>query len=369
MKILLLGEFSALHKNLKEGLQELGHNVVIAASKDGFKNIKPDICFDSNIPGVLGRTHGKLSHLFSLPKLKDFDVVQIMNPFIFYNPHYPYRVLAHFFYNKIKKHNKKLFMLAAGDDAFYWKYGRQRLKYSPHEDFLKYDLKSTHYYLENEKSFSFNDKIAKIVDGIIPIMYEYESCYSSMPNKLKTIPIPINTKKIQNQENTVKDKIIVFHGLNRYGFKGTRHVEKAFELLSTKYPNDLELIIDGKMPLNDYLALMSRTNVVIDQLNSYSLGVNGVYAMALGKVVMGGAEPESLSSLNVDNSPVINLKPSADDIILAVESLLENKNSIQEIGYRSRKFAERVHGHINIANDYVNTWNNNGQELQRGSFT
>lgn len=31
MKILLLGEFSALHKNLKEGLNELGYEVDIAS--------------------------------------------------------------------------------------------------------------------------------------------------------------------------------------------------------------------------------------------------------------------------------------------------------------------------------------------------
>lgn len=37
MRILLLGEFSAFHKNLKEGLVALGHEVVLASHGDGWK--------------------------------------------------------------------------------------------------------------------------------------------------------------------------------------------------------------------------------------------------------------------------------------------------------------------------------------------
>lgn len=43
MTILLLGEYSALHKNLKEGLNELGYEALIASDGDGWKNIPRDI--------------------------------------------------------------------------------------------------------------------------------------------------------------------------------------------------------------------------------------------------------------------------------------------------------------------------------------
>ena len=45
MNILLLGEYSRLHNSLKEGLVSLGHNVILAAGKDRFKNFPNDICF------------------------------------------------------------------------------------------------------------------------------------------------------------------------------------------------------------------------------------------------------------------------------------------------------------------------------------
>lgn len=90
------------------------------------------------------------------------------------------------------------------------------------------------------------------------------------------------------------------------------------------------------MPLDKYLDVMRKTNIVIDQTNSYSLGVNGIYALAMGKVVLGGAEPESLKSLGVENSPVINIKPNAKSIVDEIEKLIDKKDSIETIGNESR---------------------------------
>jgi hypothetical protein len=353
MKILLLGEFSALHKNLKEGLVELGHEIVIAASGDGFKKVPVDISFDSNCFGILGKVHRRIKPLVKLPSMKGYDVVQLVNPFVFEMSFFP----RDYFLESLIKGNQKFYLLGAGDDAYFWRYGRKVLKYGPFDDFMKFDLKMNSYFMESEKSFAFNKKILDLSNGVIPIMYEYEVSYESEKTKrLNTIPIPINTNVIEYKENRIGKKIVIFHGLNRYGFKGTRHVEEAFEYLSKKYPNELELIIDGKIPLNEYLEVMKRTNIVIDQMYSHSLGINGVYALAMGKIVMGGAEPESLKSLGIQSSPVINLKPNAQSIIDEVENILQNRIIIQELGFKSRQFAEQVHGHINIAQQYIDTW-------------
>ena len=48
MKILLLGEYSAIHKNLREGLISLGHEVNLASNGDGWKNIPRDIDINYN---------------------------------------------------------------------------------------------------------------------------------------------------------------------------------------------------------------------------------------------------------------------------------------------------------------------------------
>lgn len=357
MKILLLGEFSGLHKNLKEGLVELGHDAVVAASGDGFKKIPVDISFDFDSPfkSPIAKAHKRLKLLASLSELKGYDTVQMVNPFIFPDKFFPNRYAI----NGIIKNNDKFFLLGAGCDAYFWREGRKNLSYGPFKDNLKYDLKSPVALFESKKSLIFNQWLVEKSNGVIPTMYEYEVSYNHIKNRLNTIPIPMNIEKVKYRENIVKEKIVIFHGLNRYGFKGTRHVKEAFDYLRHKYPNDLELIIEGNLPLDEYLELISRTNVVVDQMYSHSLGLNAIYAMAMGKVVMGGAEPESLISLGVESSPAINVKPNAESLIAEIELLLENKNKISEIGFKSRQFVEEVHDHVKVAQQYINTWNKN----------
>lgn len=217
-------------------------------------------------------------------------------------------------------------------------------------------MKSKVHLYESKKWLESNDFILSIVDGIVPIMFEYENCYLECKNRLKTIPIPMNVEEIPYSENVVRGKIVVFHGLSRYGFKGTRFVEEAFEILREKYGSEAEFIIDGQMPLNEYLLLMKKTNIVIDQTNSYSLGVNGVYALAMGKVVLGGAEPESLKSFGISESPVINILPDVGDIVDKIGRLIEEKDSLRNLGVSGRMFAENLHSYKLVAEEYVKVW-------------
>lgn len=353
MKILLFGEFSGLHKNLKEGLVELGHDTTIAAGVDGYKKIPNDINLDGMLPGLFGQISTRAKPFLYLPKLSGHDVVQIINPFYPNARFFP----KEFFYSLLRKLNHKFFMLAAGSDAYFWKYGRERLRYGPFEDSLKYDLKASSYYMSSENAFAYNKRILESSHGLIPVMYEYELSYEGCKNQMKTIPLPVNTKKIEYRENIVRQKLVVFHGLSRYGFKGTRHVEEAFEELVSRYPNDIECFIDGQLPIDEYLHIMSKTNVIIDQTNSYSLGMNGVFALAMGKVVLGGAEPESLKSLGINNSPVINILPNKQSIVTEIEKLLANRASIKQLGFEGRKFVEDIHCHVKVAQKFINTWN------------
>lgn len=351
MKILLLGEYSALHKNLKEGLQELGHSVTIAASRDGFKNIKADVNLDPLLPMPFGRIERLLRQVIIPVWARNYDVVQVINPFIFR----PYSILE-VFYKALQHVNERTFFLAAGDDAYYWRVGRASLEYGPFDDSLKYDLNLKNSPLEGEKVFSINKRITENSDGVIPVAYEYDLSYRGNKKKKSLIPLPLNTRNVRYSENKVMGKVMIFHGLNRYGFKGTRHVERAFEFLQGKYSRHLDLIIDGKMPLDRYLEVMQRANVIIDQTNSYSMGMNGIYALGMGKVVLGGAEPEALEAMGVSESPAINVLPSYLSIVDAVERILESREEILKIGEDSREFVEKVHHNVVIAEKYLKVW-------------
>ena len=79
MRILLFGEYSNVHHTLKQGLEQLGHTVVIASNGDYWKNYPRDI----DLARPKGRFSGirLLLQLFTnLRKMRGFDIVQIINP-------------------------------------------------------------------------------------------------------------------------------------------------------------------------------------------------------------------------------------------------------------------------------------------------
>lgn len=353
MRILLLGEYSGLHSNLRDGLIFNNHDVTLVGYSDSFKKIPVQINIDSTRKGLIGKLERRIKAFVISLKFKDYDVVQVINPWVF-GRLFPYKWL----YSRLKKKNRKLFFLAAGTDAFYWKNAESRLNYSPILDMKIIDKGNNHSYMDKSRSYKFNDWCLSISNGIIPIMYDYEVCYENHPKLLKTIPIPININKIKFYGLKNKNQIHIFHGLNRRGIKGTHYIEKAFEILQKKYPNKLKTKIDGRVPLKQYLQLLEDTDIIIDQTSSYSLGMNGLFAMAMGKIVLGGAEPESLSMYKT-KMPAINIKPDPDHIVKTIEELLQNEKRLFELSNSSRKFIEEEHNCIEIAKRYIETWEKN----------
>jgi hypothetical protein len=352
MKVLLLGEFSGFHNNLKQGLEELGHQVVLAASGDGFKQLKTDIDLGSARLGIAGTLERIIKSLKFAHMARGFDVVQLINPNIFPTGF----GLNSKIISRIIKNNSKMFLSACGDDFYYVTKGCSSMRYSPIPDALIYDYKSSRHPYDNENDRVWLERLSSAVAGVIPVVHEYVLGYRHCDKLRSAIPLPINTRLIEYSENVVKEKLVVFHGLNRYGFKGTRFVEQAFDYLRAKYPDELELVIAGGLPLEQYLKLMQRTNVVIDQVSSYSCGMNALYALAMGKVVLGGAEPEGLAEFGIEQTPVINITPSTESIILAIENLLASREEISALGAAGRCFVEQYHSHIKIAEWYVKEW-------------
>ena len=351
MRILLFGDFSCVHKYLKEGLEELGHNALLVSTGDDFKNIPSDISLRIK-NNILGKIKGRIKPFLYLNKFYNYDVVQLINPYFLHHKFFP----TFSYYKLLKLINKKFFLLACGSDAYYWRYGPKVLNYGPFKDVLKFDIKSNQIHFQDNKSFNFNEKVANLTNGIIPNLYEYERCYQDHPKLLPLIPLPINLKTIEYKDNIPEGKLKILHGISRYGFKGSRHIEKAFSILEKKYPDEVEFYLPKKLSLDKYLKLMHDSNVVIDQTNFYSYGMNALQALAMGKVVLSGNEPSAMKAMKISNSPIINVLPDHNDILKKIEFLIQEKNSISNIGFESRKFVEKNHDHIEIAKKYIKTW-------------
>ena len=233
MRILLIGEFSRLHNSLKEALLQLGHEVIIVANGDGFKNYPSDwstkatFC-ESKIMKLPRNAIHKITKFdiallefgirfyFHLPKLKNFDVVQLINE----APIQTIPSVERYLLKKIFNQNKKVFLLSCGVDYLvakhliekkerysiinpYFENGNSKKEYQFILDYLSDNHKKTHNLVYE----NINGVYASDIDYINPIKNEKK--YLGM------IPNPINIEKIKYIETQIKDKIIIFLGINR----------------------------------------------------------------------------------------------------------------------------------------------------------
>ena len=364
MKILLLGEYSNVHWTLSEGLRALGHDVCVISDGDGWKNYKRDI--DLTRPaGKLGALRYLIKVISKLPLMKGYDVVQIINPvFLEFKAERIYP-----FYKYLRKHNKKVFMGAFGMDYYWVKTGLDctTFRYSDFNLGNKSRADEEHNkqfiadWLKGEKG-RLNKFIANDCDGIITGLYEYDCCYRPhFPNKTRFIPFPINVDKISPKTpHPEYEGIRFFIGIqkSRSIYKGTNIMLHALERLKAKYPGKMEIVKVESVPYNTYQHLMNSSDVILDQLYSYTPSMNPLLAMTKGLVTVGGGEPENYDILNEKElRPIVNVQPNENDVFMQMEKLITGEYNLQKMSEQSIEYIDRHHHYIKVARQYVKYWN------------
>ena len=353
MRILLFGEFSSLHKYLKEGLENLpGIEVDLASTGDGWKRISGSTI---QLPICNGRGKEQLKYyreyLKIIKKIKNYDVVQIIGPSVF--PTAIYKACLKY----LKKQNRIISLVAAGEDySLVESYLNGTFEYyiMDQDDscLKKYDKNNFkgRRYIKRDKT------VSTMADVIIPSLYEYRVGYIGNKKIQQVVPFPINTEKINYTLNKPGDKIVFFHGLNREASKGTYIIRKAMEKLKEKYPEQVEIIIDGHMPFDKYMQLLKSTNVVVDQCLTYGYGINACISMAQGKIVMAPCRKETMDAFGIGESPIISIGPDEEQIFSQMEYIVKNRNKISELGVESRKYVEVLHDYKKVAKKYIEIW-------------
>ncbi len=117
MRILFVGDASAVHFNLARGLRELGHEATVVSSRLGWRNYEQDILLD-RASGRWGAIRYVCRLLRLLPRFRGYDIVQIVGPhFLELKSKRLWRI-----YDFLLKHNRRVVMTALGDD-YYWMWG------------------------------------------------------------------------------------------------------------------------------------------------------------------------------------------------------------------------------------------------------
>ncbi len=376
MKILLLGEYSRLHNSLKEGLELLGHQVLLVGTGDSFKQLPSDINVSSKIRKrffqnkwwqlvyhISGYNHYKKdvyrNLLKILPQLTGYDVVQLINEDAF--GIYPDDEIA--FYQKVFDQNQKVFLSACGEDTYIIKYyDAGKMRYSILDPFKKRSG------LKNESGYSYkylqpayqklHDFVVEKVLGIIPSDLDYAIPYRSHPKALPMIPNPVNVDKIKFNPLKINYKINIFFGINRLSFykKGSDIILEALENIKQKYTGKVHIILAENLSYDEYIQQYDAAHIFIDQLYSYDQGFNALEAMAKGKCVLTGAEKEFFEYYHLDDVPAVNVLPDKDDVVKKLSELIENPDRIQKISQNARRFIETHHHYKVIAQKYIDTW-------------
>ena len=128
--------------------------------------------------------------------------------------------------------------------------------------------------------------------------------------------------------------------------------------LQMLYQDKVEIIIEGGIPLNEYLKILNKANIIVDQCWGYGYGMNALFSMAMGKVVLGGNEPECAQEFK-RNAPVINILPDENDILQKLEQLIADPKYIMKLAADSFKFVGEFHSDIVVASQYLQVFRGN----------
>ena len=361
MKILLIGEYSNVHATLADGLRTLGHSVTVVSDGDGWKGYPRDIDI-SRRPGRLGGIL-LMARLYTLlPRLRGYDIVQLINPMFF-------ELKAErlfFFYDYLRKHNKRVFLGGFGMD-WYWVHTCTNEKLLRYSDFNIGNVTRTdpeavryqHDWLGTEKE-KLNKYIAQDCNGIITGLYEYWACYHPVfPDKTCFIPFPIRMPETYSTERAKRSKVIIFIGINRERsvYKGTDIMLQAALDVRQKYAHRMKLVVAESVPFEEYRQMMEGSDAILDQLYAYTPSMNPLLAMSKGIISIGGGEPENYEIIHErELRPIINVEPTYESVYHELEELILHPERIPELKLQSVEYVQKHHDYIKVARQYVDFW-------------
>jgi len=368
MKILLLGEYSNVHNTLAQGLRSIGQEVCVASDGDDWKNYPRDIDLYRN-PSRRLNFAGRL--LKALPKMRGYDIVQIINPmFLELKAEHIFSI-----YKYLRRHNGKIVLGAFGMD-YYWVSINSNIRPLRYSDFnfgetIRTDPEAEIHRKEwiGTTKERLNRMIAGDCDGIVAGLYEYWATYREITDvgrngkpirdKMTFIPFPI---VLPDRPNLLFSggPVRLFVGIsrNRSAYKGTDIMLRAARDVRSVHPKKVEINIAEGVSFEQYNKMMDGSDAILDQLYSYTPSMNSLLAMSKGIINIGGGEPENYSILGENNlRPIVNVKPNYDSVYSKIEELITSPEAIPELKRQSVEYIRRHHDYIKVASEYLDFYN------------
>ncbi|WP_123951816.1 glycosyltransferase [Francisella hispaniensis] len=363
-KILLYGDFSNYNVNLSKGLRELGYSVDVASTGDGFKKTVADITVNW---AVYWDIKGQIRLLKQFKNfLKEYELIQVIAPYSLPVVLQIYLSISNIFFRK----KYKIFSSIVGCDYVFWTTGRKVLGISLFDEVEKYGEGSINRIRDKLRSFLTRS----FVRGYMGMPEYYYSYIADAKYRNKPIALTLAAANMKHKYDdldfdkfTKKQKLVFFHGIpkGREGFKGSHHIKAAFEIAKKKYKDIAEFIIVTSVPYDEYIEIVSKTDIVFDQTNFHIYGMATLEAMEAGKIVASCSQDKGFWSkvskdLSLEFIPKIyTLKPDKDFILSQIDKIIQEKQELPNIAKHNRKFVEKYHNPKLIAQRHLDFWKNN----------
>jgi hypothetical protein len=347
MKILIIGDFSSAGHFLQMGFNALGVKSTHIAYQNGWRENPIEINLTSKYKGLIGKIDSYLKP-FQLSNLKGFDQVIFLDYFPFPRTFGINSIIT----KRIQDQNKSSVLWVMGCDSKMYQWGSNSGS-NLCKSCLKFDQKSEICSCSNDVNAEklFLAGISKIV----PACYEYDQAHKGDKriNEMIQLPVPILPQKKRRHNSKIK----FFHGLNRYGFKGTSIVETVFDELNTHFNDKAEFLIKGKMKFEEYNSLLLNQDVVVDQLYNKGLGINSLLTLSKGKILIAGDPKPSCDLINAPRPPMLYVDPTVNSLRESIEYALNDFSIFDSFFEEGREYIAKYHSPEVVASKFLNLLN------------
>lgn len=363
MKILLLGEYSNVHWTLAQGLRARGHEVVVASGGDSWKNYPRDVDL-AHRRTPAGHLSFLRRLLAALPEMRGYDIVQLINPVFLEMRPEPHKYI----FDNLCRNNRHVVLGAFGMDS-YWVRVNRDLRPMRYSDFnLGNHPRTDSVALQDIATWTDSPAerltryVAARAEAIVAGLYEYWLTYQyaesgTLRDKTVFIPFPIDTQHVEAREcgTPHASTIRIFVGISkgRSAYKGTDIMLRAARRIKEEFPDVVELRVAEGVPFAQYREMMRGSDLILDQLYSYTPAMNALLAMSQGIICVGGGEPEHYDLLGESQlRPIVNVEPSEDSVYEQLRELVTHPERLPLLKQQSMDYVRLHHDVANVAEKY-----------------
>lgn len=361
-RVLLVNDTRGAQEYLQRAFREIGIDCDIALF--GWPTIEPikdALNFDPlRSWGAAGKVPRPLINLINVARLKHYDVASYVHRISFVDrPHF----LRFLDIPTLRSKVEVMSYTALGCDEIAFIAGNDQLPYKPCATCQQYDdpLKYCERVVRPMNGEAC-DYLNKYFDHAVTTAVEYGHVERLFKKKTSRIPLPLDVSEapwMPSGHGNVR-KVRIIHTPSRGGFKGTAVVLEAIKLLAEKR-DDFEFKVITGVPFKEYVALVGEADIVIDQVWSQSPGMNALWLLAMGKIVLSGNTELAKEFFPfAGESPIIDADPHPEKLAESLSQTLSQRSNFARLAENGREYVATHHGHLKVARQYLELWQHSG---------